>query len=96
MTRPGTFVTGDDPRRNLKGRPPRKSMTAHLEEALTDDARKKIAEKVREKAKAGDLEAIKWLADRLDGKVPNRTEITGGTDDNGDEKPIPIRLLPPA
>ncbi len=38
---------------------------------------------------------IIYVTDRLLGKMPNRTEITGGTDDNGDEKPIPIRLLPP-
>ena len=36
-----------------------------------------------------------YLADRILGKVPNRTEITGGTDDDGNEKPIPLRLLPP-
>jgi hypothetical protein len=36
-----------------------------------------------------------YLADRILGKMPSRTEVTGGTDDNGDEKPIPIKLLGP-
>jgi len=39
---------------------------------------------------------IMYVADRLLGKMPSRTEITGGTDDDGNERPIPIRLLPPS
>ena len=42
-----------------------------------------------------DARAQAMLYDRADGRVPNRTEITGGTDDDGNEKPIPLRLLPP-
>ena len=36
-----------------------------------------------------------YVMDRMLGKLPNRTEITGGTDDNGNERPIPIKLLGP-
>lgn len=36
------------------------------------------------------MTAIKFIYDRIDGKMPNRTEVTGGTDDDGNEKPIPL------
>lgn len=74
--KPGTFQKGHDPRRNLNGRPPRKSMTAHLEEAATDAARKKIAKAAINKAKNGDLAAAQFIFDRIDGKVPTRIDIT--------------------
>ena len=35
-----------------------------------------------------------YVTDRILGKMPNRTEVSGGTDDNGDEKPIPLRIIP--
>jgi hypothetical protein len=34
-----------------------------------------------------------YLADRILGKTPNRTIIDGGTDDAGDIKPIPLRII---
>lgn len=38
---------------------------------------------------------VMYVADRVLGKMPNRTEVTGGKDDDGNERPIPILLLPP-
>lgn len=62
--------------RNRNGRPPRRSLTHWLSEALTDDARKKVAKKIVELMKAGDVKAIEFAFDRIDGKVPQRIDIT--------------------
>lgn len=80
------FKKGPDPRRNLNGRPKRKSMTAHLEEAVTDDARKKIVIAQREKAKRGDLDSAKFIFDRLEGKPTEKHEVSGP-----DGEPIKLR-----
>lgn len=88
MAQPGTFQKGDDPRRNVKGRPPRKSMTTHLDEAMTDAARKKIAMMIREKAKKGDMAAATFVYDRLDGRAKQSVEHTGA--DGGE---ITIRMV---
>jgi hypothetical protein len=36
-----------------------------------------------------------YVMDRILGKMPNRTEVSGGTDADGNTQPIPIELLPP-
>lgn len=69
------FTGADDPRRNKNGRPPRKSMTAHLIEAATDDARRKIVDRVVGAAKMGDLRAIEFVFQRLDGNVAQKIDI---------------------
>ena len=61
---------------NPNGRPKRKSMTAHLEEALTDDARKKIALAQIAKAKKGELASAEFIFKRIDGNVPQRIDVT--------------------
>lgn len=72
---PGKPFAKGDLRINRKGRPPRKSLTAFLEQALTDDARKKVAKKIVELMKKGDVRAIEFAFDRVDGKVPQRIDI---------------------
>lgn len=39
-----------------------------------------IADALLKKAKSGDIEAIKVVFDRVDGKLTNVTELTGGED----------------
>lgn len=77
VAKPGTFMKGTDSRRNTRGRPPRRSLTAHLEDAITDDARKKIMMRVREAAKHGDMKAIEFIFDRLEGKPRQAVEHSG-------------------
>lgn len=50
-------------------------MTAHLQEALTDDARRKIADRVVTAAKMGDLRAIEFAFQRIDGAVAQKIDI---------------------
>ena len=67
------FQKGDDPRRNRAGRP-KALLTAAIAEALTDADAKKIIGVVIEQAKAGDLQAVGMLWDRLEGKAIGRNE----------------------
>jgi hypothetical protein len=68
--KPGAEWTG-----NPGGRPKGESFTAVLRELLDREHRKApdwrnaIAAKAIELASKGDLDAIKWIADRTDGKV---------------------------
>jgi hypothetical protein len=50
-------------------------MTAHLDDALTDDARRTVAKKLVELMKRGDVRAIEFVFDRIDGRVPHKIDI---------------------
>lgn len=39
------------------------------------------------------LQAANMLLERTDGKVPTRTEVTGGSDEDGEPQPIPLRII---
>ena len=70
----GAFVKGD-PRINRKGRPPGKT-------DYTDLLRKKLppeefAKIVADMVKKGNESIIKHVYDRLEGKVPDKHELTG-------------------
>ena len=66
---------------NTKGRPPMgESMTDALRAAMTPDHRKKFAEKARQLAEQGDIRAMEFIADRIDGKPAQRQIITGDPD----------------
>lgn len=65
--REGTFKKGDDPRRNLNGRPPKgETLTGALKEKVDKDA---IATRLIEIAmEKGDIAALKYIYDRIDGR----------------------------
>lgn len=52
-----------------------------------DGAKERIARALIEKAGNGDIDAIKVLLERVDGKVPNPVEVSGG------EAPIRIEVV---
>ena len=61
----------------LPGRPPNRSFAHFLTEELEKERagltnREAIAQKAVQMARSGNLEAMKWIADRVDGKVPER------------------------
>lgn len=62
---------------NPNGRPKKgQSLTEALEGALTQAKRRKLARKVVELALEGNLQAIAFVFDRIDGKVPQRVDVT--------------------
>lgn len=77
----------------MAGRPPKEKSFANMlniaiKEATEDgkDKLRVVADQLVSMAMAGDMQAIKEVADRLDGKVPQA--VVGG-----DEETDPIRLL---
>lgn len=71
-----------------KARPFRDALNMAIADAGEDQkALRKIATALLEKAASGDVQAIKEVADRLDGKVPQA--IVG----DGDEDPIFIETI---
>jgi hypothetical protein len=72
------FVKGQSG--NPKGRPPAVPTFARVLRAQLDavrdgsSTRDLLAAVVVDKALAGDLDAVKWIVDRVDGKVPDRLE----------------------
>lgn len=67
------FQKGDDPRRNVGGRP--KAVLSHaLAAEMTEDDAQAILRAVVAKAKKGDLVAIAMLWDRSEGKAVARNE----------------------
>lgn len=69
---------------NPRGRPRKnETMTAALRGALAEKTadgwprRKAIAKKLAELAERGDMDAIRYVFDRIDGKSVERQEITG-------------------
>ena len=94
------FKKGKDPRRNLKGAPPK---LPHLEALLADvlgeekdgvEAAKVILMALRAKATKGDVRAAEVLLDRAYGKAKQSHELTGA---NGSELNLSptINVLPP-
>lgn len=76
----------------MAGRPPSEKTFANMlrvaiKEAHADggDKLRKVADALVEKAMTGDVPAIKEIADRLDGKVPQAVV--------GDDDSDPIRLI---
>lgn len=80
----------------MAGRPPKEKSFANMlniaiKEAIegTDKTKlRAVADALVDKAMAGDVQAIKEVADRLDGKVPQGV-IGGDEDDN----PLSIRVV---
>jgi hypothetical protein len=71
---------------NPKGRPPEEdSMTAVLRTRVN---KQEIADKLIEKAKEGNVAALKYVYDRLDGMPRQSVEVTGDK-----EKPVPLLIL---
>lgn len=82
---------------NPKGRPSaglsmRELLRARLDEI--PDKKQRLIDLYIAAIEANPLRMHEFM-DQTDGKLPNRTEVTGGTDDDGNEKPIPIKLLRP-
>lgn len=93
------FVKGSDPKRNLKGRPPKlPALDKLLEEVLgaeTDDitAAQLVIQALLKKARAGDVRAAEVLLDRAYGKVKitvdqNVTQRTTIIDTTGEYNPV--------
>lgn len=78
---PKPFVKGD-PRINRGGRP-KKLLTKAISEILTDEDAASIVRVVMEQAKAGDLQAVQMLWDRLEGKAITRNENGGAGEFTG-------------
>lgn len=76
---------------NPKGRPPTKGFAQTLRQRISDaegdeDILRKIADALLEKAATGDIQAIKEVADRLDGKpVAMTADVTNKLDDLSNE-----------
>ena len=71
----------------MAGRPPKEKSFANMLRIAINDAAdeggtnlRQVANALVEKAKAGDVQAIKEIADRLDGKVPQG--VIGGDEDD--------------
>ena len=68
---------------NPTGRPPKLFEDALRRALLVEDkktkatALRRIADKLVTEAESGNVQAIKEIAERIDGKVPQATEITG-------------------
>jgi len=81
------FKPGPDWTGNPGGKPTGQSFTAILREALAADHKKAptwrhaLVAKAVLMAAAGDLEALKWIADRTDGKVKDELRVWGAPDD---------------
>ena len=92
------FKKGFDPRRNLSGAP--KKTIPEIDELLERWAGGKtpeeaeiniVAKKLVEKAKNGDIDAIKFLFERIYGKVVSQIDLKSG----GNVMPAPvINILP--
>ncbi len=83
-----TFIKGQSG--NPRGRPIKANAFAELLRVLLDKEREgttmreHVAQVVIEKAMRGDMDAIKWIVDRTDGKITDMVEATidGPTIDN--------------
>jgi hypothetical protein len=86
-----TFVKGQsgNPSGRPKARPFRDALNMQIAEAGEDHkALRRIALALLDKAASGDVQAIKEVADRLDGKVPQG--LIGGDDDDA---PIKVQSI---
>lgn len=93
------FRKGHDPRRNVKGRiqsTKDKTLNTYLKEYMTrtvktSDGKKMvaqlIAERVVNEALKGDLRAIKFLIERIDGKAISKSEMMRLKGMSYDEEP---------
>lgn len=85
----GQFVKGQSG--NPGGRPKGISLAAVLADELSVDDARKVIRAIVKAAKDGDVRAFQALIDRTDGKVPQG--LTGGIDDDGNDKPIPLKIV---
>lgn len=76
-----------------KDKPFRDALRMQIAAAGEDQkALRDVADKLLDLARGGDMQAIKELADRIDGKVPQG--IVGGDDDDPPIKVTKIELVP--
>jgi hypothetical protein len=75
---------------NPTGRPKGVSLTSAILRVLTEEDADKLVKALIKRAKK-DTRAFEQLIERTDGKVP--TQIGGITDDDGNERPIPLRII---
>lgn len=75
--RGGAFKPGHDPRRNMKGRPPKGQAFTDVLRRVGEEGNtmEEVARRVWELAKGGNMTAVAFLADRLDGKVAERLKM---------------------
>lgn len=86
----------------MAGRPPKEKSFANMlniaiKEAIEGGDRTKlraVADALVEKGMAGDVQAIKEIADRIDGKVPQG--VIGGEEDDPPIRVTRIELVPGA
>ena len=79
MENSGRFTKGKSG--NPGGRPRKKLIDRCLQELLLEDDSKKAAElaqKVLDLATAGDMDAIRFIAERTEGKPLQKMELSGG------------------
>jgi hypothetical protein len=82
----------------MAGRPPKEKSFANMlniaiKEAIEGSDKTKlraVADALVEKAMSGDVQAIKEVADRIDGKVP---QAVAGVDDDENLGPLVVRWL---
>jgi hypothetical protein len=78
---------------NPNGRPKGTSITSVLRSRLTDEDKIAIADALIRGAKAGEMDKIREVMDRHDGKVPNRNENGDPGDFDADLSDVDTRTL---
>lgn len=77
------------------GRPPNaESLMSQLRARDNPKNAAKLANAVWKRAMAGESWAVEFVFNRLYGRVPQVTRIAGIQDGDGNERPIPLLLLP--
>ena len=71
-----------------------KGLMAQLKARNTPKNARKVAEAVWRRAMQGESWAVEYLSNRIYGRVPQVTRIAGLQDGEGNERPIPLLLLP--
>ena len=75
----------NDPRINKGGRPKWKHLTEMLKNEENQEKLEELVRVVYDKALEGDMRAVEFIADRLEGKVATRLQVEKPTD-----KPIKV------
>ena len=71
----------NDPRINKGGRPKWKHLTEMLNNEENQDKLEELVRVVYDKALSGDMRAVEFIADRLEGKVAQRVELSTKSDE---------------